>query len=521
MRESSIVDHTGQPIKVADLKTELAEAQITGLRSPFNFGSVASYLNPAHLSSVLERANNHDHHDFLTMAEELEERDAQYGAVLGSRKRALTGLELNITAASDSAQDETIADECRTLIEQPEFGFLLTDALDGLGKGYSVSEIIWETSSRQWMPTDYRHRDPRFFNYDRVTGREILLITDDNYLGEKLAPFKFITHVPQVKSGLPIRGALGRLVAVAYMCKGIALADWMTFAEIFGMPIRVGKYGRNATPEEQATLRRAVANIGTDAAAIIPDGMSIDFVNAANGAGGPELYKGLCEYLDKQISKGVLGQTMTTDDGSSQSQANVHNDVRIDILKADAKQLEYTLNRDVIRPYIDLNYGRQKKYPWLSIPVPEPEDTTALVDAVEKLVPMGFRVAKKDISDKLGLRTPDDDEDVLEAPAQTPMPIESLGENPSALNHQTALNSENTPADEIELLLAELSDPQNWQAQLNPVLKPIITLVKGAQNEQEILDELPNLLDQMDSEELVQALALAQFKARGVGESEL
>lgn len=73
--------------------------------------------------------------------------------------------------------------------------------------------------------------------------------------------------------------------------------------------------------------------------------MKIEFEEIANAAGGAELFERLAEWLDKQISKAVLGQTMTTDDGSSQSQANVHNEVRMDILRADAKQLAATLNR--------------------------------------------------------------------------------------------------------------------------------------------------------------------------------
>nr|WP_284521082.1 DUF935 family protein [Shigella boydii] len=47
---------------------------------------------------------------------------------------------------------------------------------------------------------------------------------------------------------------------------------------------------------------------------------------------------------DAQISKAVLGQTMTTDNGSSRSQADVHNQVRMDIVRWDARQLANTLN---------------------------------------------------------------------------------------------------------------------------------------------------------------------------------
>ncbi len=63
---------------------------------------------------------------------------------------------------------------------------------------------------------------------------------------------------------------------------------------------------------------------------------------------------------------------MTADDGSSNAQAQVHNDVRVDILEADAKALANTLNRDLLRPYIDLNFGPQADYPRIELEVPKP-----------------------------------------------------------------------------------------------------------------------------------------------------
>ena len=51
---------------------------------------------------------------------------------------------------------------------------LVKDALDGLGKGYSVVEIDWARGA-QWLPRKYDWRDPRFFQTDRVSQREIRL----------------------------------------------------------------------------------------------------------------------------------------------------------------------------------------------------------------------------------------------------------------------------------------------------------------------------------------------------------
>ena len=80
--------------------------------------------------------------------------------------------------------------------------------------------------------------------------------------GGELEPYKYIIHKPKLKSGLPIRNGLARLAATMYMLKGFTLKDWWAFAEVFGMPIRVGKYwpqchpGRDQHPDQRHRQHR-------------------------------------------------------------------------------------------------------------------------------------------------------------------------------------------------------------------------------------------------------------------------
>lgn len=296
-------------------------------------------------------------HDYLTLAEEMEERDLHYASVLGTRKLAVSGLAIRIEAASDDAEDVRRADQLKEIVDSPEFGELQADLTDAMGKGYAVSEIMWDRSGKTWKSSRFESRDQRFFQFDRDTGRELRLLDETDMVdGIPLTPYKFIVHLPRIRSGLPIRGGLARLAAVGYMCKAWTWKDWMGFADIFGMPMRVGRYGPGASKDDIATLMSAVANLGSDAAAVIPDSMRIDFTQAANVTGAGDFFKGLAEWWDKQVSKAVVGQTMSTDDGSSQAQATIHTEVRLDLLHADAKAESNTLNRYFVRPWCDLNF---------------------------------------------------------------------------------------------------------------------------------------------------------------------
>ncbi|MBK9080187.1 MAG: DUF935 family protein [Hyphomicrobium sp.] len=53
--------------------------------------------------------------------------------------------------------------------------------------------------------------------------------------------------------------------------------------------------------------------------------MSIEFAEVKGGNTRDPVFSGFAQYLDAQVSKLVLGQTMTTDNGSSMAQAKVLN----------------------------------------------------------------------------------------------------------------------------------------------------------------------------------------------------
>ncbi|OIN43344.1 DUF935 domain-containing protein [Pseudomonas costantinii] len=413
MAQSKIVDQYGRPIQYDKLTEELAAARTASVRQVWH-QSVANGLTPGRLASILQAAADGSAHGYLTLAEEMEERDLHYASVLGTRKLAISGLDIRVEAASDDPEDIRRADQLKELVASPEFGELQADLTDAMGKGYAVSEIMWDRSGKIWNPLRFEPRDQRFFQFDRDTGRELRLLDEaDPVNGVALAPCKFIVHLPRIRSGLPIRGGLARLAAVGYMCKAWTWKDWMGFADIFGMPMRVGRYGPGASKEDISTLMSAVANLGSDAAAVIPESMRIDFTQAANVAGAGDFFKGLAEWWDKQISKAVVGQTMSTDDGSSQAQATIHNEVRLDLLQADAKAESNTLNRYFVRPWCDLNFAPGRPYPRLIIDVPQPENTKILIEALKELVPLGLKVEQSVVRDKLNIPEPAEGAELL------------------------------------------------------------------------------------------------------------
>lgn len=494
----------GRPIDLSALAVERATQTLTGVRTVWH-DPVASRLTPVRLAQVLRDAAEGDAVAYLTLAEEMEERDLHYESVLSTRKLAVTGLTLSVESPSDDAKAVAIADAVTELMHSPETSNALDDLLDALAKGYSAVELIWQRAASRWTPR-FAWRDPRFFQFDRVTGHELRLRDDSAPIdGLPLEPYKWIVHRPRLKTGIPIRGGLARLVAASYMAKSFTLKDWLAFAEVFGMPLRIGRHGPQATDADIRTLINAVANLGSDAAAVLPDSMRIEFEPAPNGAGGPDLFSGLAEFLDKQVSKAVLGQTMTTDDGSSLAQAKVHDDVREDIRNRDAQQLANTLVRDLVRPFVDLNFGPQRLYPALRFDTEKPEDLKSLADSLIPFIDHGLPVEASVILDKFRLQMPAKGALLLgKAASATPTP------GKPSLNRAGAV-------DPLDALVADGLD--DWQPQLEPVVGPLRALFASSSSFEELKRGLDGLADKVDQRLLARELARFMLQARGVGES--
>lgn len=498
----TLYDAHGLPVDLKALRREHAAPGLTSVRQALadhpSFG-----LTPARLGRLLRASEEGDAEAYLSLAEDMEEKDLHYRAQLQTRKLACAGLNIQVAAASDCASDKKAADLVREALAGIDgLEEALVDSLDALGKGFSVQEILWDTAGSHWMPRDLVHRDPRWFQFDHVNGQTLYLKEAGSLV--PLAPFKFVVHAPRLKSGLPIRGGLARAAAWSFLFGNLVLKDWVGFCELFGQPIRVGKYPAGTSPDQVEVLKAAVAQIGSDAAAVIPDGMLIDFVEAATKGASSDLYEKLLRYLDERVTLAVLGQTLTSGQtrgsGGSLALGRVHNEVRRDLLKADARQLAATLQRSLVRPLVDLNLGPQLAYPRLVLQVEEPEDLTAMADQLSKLVPLGLKVEQSVVRDRFGWPDPPEGEGVeLLAPPPAPSPTgpstaaQSRHACPHCASHARVPEDKDTPDHLADQLESRMTDA------MAALLEPVRRMVMGADSLEEIRDGLLDLYPDMDA----------------------
>lgn len=497
---------------VDDMQSDIAYAVANTNRSLWSGGLVKG-LTPDKLSQVLDAVRQGEPPaEYLEIAQELEQRDLHYRSVLSTRKHAVEGLEMFVQSAGDNADDKKIAQAVEDdILNHPDIMDLRKNALDALGKGFSVNEIIWDTQGKLWKPQTFKFRDPRWFQYEKETGVLKLREPFGNSLVE-LKQFKFIIHEPNLLSGNQITSGLSFTALFYWLIKTYDITSWAAFVDRFGYPVRLGKYGKKATQDDINTLRRAVAAIGSDVGAVIPDSMIIDIIESKTTSANSLVYQSLVEWVNKELSKLVLGQVASAEGtagalGNQQGQE----EVRQDICRADALQFDQTINRDLVIPYVKLNFGERDAYPKIRTKLVETKNVQLIVDSVTKLVPLGLQVDKAQMLNLLGLAAPAENDDVLTPAAQGMF-------MPGELNHSVSLNASDAPPPEMDI---DAPPEADGYTQITDEVADVLERALSASSDlNSFKKELEKLAVEWSPDKIAELIAIATFKARVQGEQD-
>ncbi len=136
----------GEPIRKDILTQEMAGPEMAGVRSPLSEHPSVG-LTPEGLALLLREAEGQDPQRWFALAEEMEEKEPQYLATLGVRKRSVAQLEITVDPASESARDIEIAKFIEQFIARDSLEDELFDIMDAIGKGQ-----IWIAGAQRSCP---------------------------------------------------------------------------------------------------------------------------------------------------------------------------------------------------------------------------------------------------------------------------------------------------------------------------------------------------------------------------------
>lgn len=290
-------------------------------------------------------------------------RDDQVSATWGQRRLSLTSCDTVVEAGAEDALSKRAAEALQAEIERMPWDDITDKALFAVFYGWGVAEIVWRPAEPGSATPSVSFdriivRDRGRFRFDRDQG---LHLWTSGSGWRQMPDRKFWT----VRSGGDNHDALyglGLAHALYWPCffKRNGIKFWLIFLEKFGMPTAIAKLTEGQI-ENKETRAKAVAmlrSIATDAGVVVPrddKGESIVELLEAARSGAVD-YESMKAAMDAAISKIVVGQTMTTDNGSSRAQGEVHERVAQRIVEADSDLLCGSFNQGPVRWWTEWNF---------------------------------------------------------------------------------------------------------------------------------------------------------------------
>lgn len=479
-------------LKQKNLNTKLTDEIATRKRA-LNFYSLANILPDPDIVLRKQGKDMKIYRELLC--------DSHVFACVQSRKAGVLSMDWEINRGLDKDQN---AELLENTLKKLNVYKLISDILEATQYGFQPLEIMWKrTKSGHILPEKIIAKPSEWFCFD--DDNNLKFRTKENYYGEKVPDKKFLLAQNNPSYNNPYgERTLSRVFWPVTFKKG-GMKFWVIFTEKYGMPHLVGKHPRGATKEETNSLADMLEEMVQDAIAVIPDDSSVE-IKEANKSSSADIYEKLIDKMNAEISKAVLGQTLTTEIGSSGSYAasNTHMSVRQDIIDSDKKLVESVINQ-LIQWIYEINFTSAEA-PIFEMFAPEDVDLT-LAQRDKILSDTGVKFTKEYFIKTYGLA--DDDFEIREDfyPVQNPQ-FKQFKEDTEIIEGQ----------EQIEELFKYISEEKlNEQGQA--ILAPFFALLESCGSYEEFSELLnnKNFKNKKLEQDLTKAIFLCELQGRSDG----
>jgi phage gp29-like protein len=386
------------PIQIYSQKNNVWRDQYNPLRG----------MSLQRLLSLLDAGERGQYADLQWFYHFMERSDAMVFSVLQRRRAALLSCDWDIRQVAEVApgnlpatggkHDTVLADEQVAMLREAydrienlrdAVSFLFSGFFRGyahLEKHYSVSGLIQRLEPvEQWFwVRDGMYGDWEY-NQNAVSGR---------FRGAPIDPLNFV-----ILDTIP----LNRLLSMLYLGRSLAMKDWDSFLEVYGIP-SVFLVGPPNTPDSKAEEYQKIAEqLISDGRGYLPNGSDIKYVN---GGGSHPPFQERIDYLDRQITLVATGGllTMLTQSGSGTLAGNAHMETFMQIARGDSLTVSEVLQEHFDAPLLAEFFPGQPVLAYFEFAPSVSEQSSRVVDDAFKLSKAGVRIDPAELSEKTGYR---------------------------------------------------------------------------------------------------------------------
>ena len=369
-------------------------------------------VTPKKVRAILDRAADGRIEDALLLFEQMEETDERLGSVTETRRMELTHLDWDIVSAWDKdpgsvneGEAEMTANWARRALQRLKLDEALEHLAHAVGTNLAALELVWEGSRLVDLAPVPTWR----LTMDTQESLDVRLITEDDRLGELPRPTKLVVHVPVSSQKPPVCKARFRKMINVWLIKRIALGDWATFVELFGMPMRIGKYdAANARESMKKAFRAMLAKMGSRGWAMISKSTEIELIESSQRGTSP--HQAMIEYCDRAMTIAMLGGNLGTDTtgGTGTFAAAEVQDDQQNIRRDGDIRAEGCMVRDqILRPMVRYRFGPGAPVPYFDRKKPEARDRIKEGAAIKAAQAVGIAVGEDYARERMEIPKPE------------------------------------------------------------------------------------------------------------------
>lgn len=409
--------------------------------------------------------------------------DAHVYSCIQSRKSAVLSLEWELNRGGKETQESKFI---KGIFDNLDLRNIISEMLDAPLLGFKPMEIYWKEENGYIVPGDIKGKPPHWFTFDSFN--LLRFRSKDAPIGTLVPQKKFLLLQSEATYDNPYGEAVLTKCFYPVIFKKGGLKLWALFTEKYGMPYMHGKLLAGSTQGDIEDFMLKLTNLRQDGVIVTEEETEID-LKESNRTSSADIYRGLLHFCNAEISKAILSQTLTTEQGDTGSYAmsQTHLQVRKDVVDNDKKLVEYAINK-LIEWTIDLNFANPQDYPRFLLYEEEDVDKS-LADRDAALVPVlqnsGLKYSKKYMMAAYNLQ--EDDLDESQQPKQAAF---------------KEFEFEDTGLEK----LSEIGN-EDFRKAFDLILQPVLKMISKGRSFEDIQDKIVEIFPKLNTDQIEELIA--------------